>query len=450
VNLYTKEIIKYEPVVDSDGNITWSKDGEVVSNLVDSYLTVEGAPNQSYDGQSAFIINGEQEVDVAFQLNKNTVLNTQTLKTARLILRDYLEATYAPEMVDGEDLVVFGRKIRFDLKNFDSSGDALWDKNEIVAYYVDKEGKTIDNTPTLKITDFCSVEHLLGKGSEESYVRKLAYTGEETNKIISAKDVEDGIIKTIADLKEVRISSIGSGAAINITDVFPGPNVGKIDFGDAGSNDNNSKQRFYVVATSKGIFDSGLYNTWINVENKTASLDWWNQYLADNKFVYSVGHQDVNNYLLANYAYELSETEIVILDLETIKFIQDNMNEEAEQERSELIRTIFIVFGWFLTSYGVLLVLAWIFDTNSDIGIDLLNKLTLGNWIAIKYPEDIPGNDLSNTKYMSASGIVVNCIILIAVGIIIINVDVFKVVLLLIDTFGTAASEIEKLITGLR
>jgi len=442
VNLYTQKILKYDPIYSGSKITGWSKTGTEISELVDSYLTLAGASNGDFKGKSAFMVNGTQDIDIALYITASGSMGT--VKGARIILRDYLEATFAPNFVDESNLVVFGRKIRFLFKpeNFDADGNIVIDKTQEMAVYVDKEGNNILDGNYLTITDFCSAQDLT---LDKPRITRLNMISEKGTTVIPGQTSTTDKAMTVDQLDQV--GQAGT-SPIHITMMFPGDKIGRADYGDHGFNDNNSKQRFYAVATRKGIFNSGLYSNWINITDNTASLDWWNTYLNDNQFKYSVGHQEVNDYLLGNFGYELSQSGIIILDLDTIAFIQEEMNEESQTETAEFTRTIFVIIGWFLICYAIMLMLAWVIDTNLDIGIDLLNKLTLGSWIAVKYAEDIPAYDLSNNKYMPLSRVVVSSFIITAVALLLITVDIYSLVIAIIRVCGSIASQIQQMLSG--
>ena len=94
--------------------------------------------------------------------------------------------------------------------------------------------------------------------------------------------------------------------------------------------------------------------------------------------------------------------------------------------------------------------LCWVIDANLDIGVKLLDKVTFGNWVAVKYEEDIPYRNTNDQTFLDQKKMFVRAIILITLGIILINVNIFNVVLTLIELFGKAASKIEEVIQGFR
>ena len=92
--------------------------------------------------------------------------------------------------------------------------------------------------------------------------------------------------------------------------------------------------------------------------------------------------------------------------------------------------------------------LLWVFDTNTDLGFGLLEKVTLGNWVAVKYAEDIPTHNVNDQKYVCFKDICIRTMIMIAIGILLIRIDIFYILTVLIDVFGNIASQLEKLIKG--
>ena len=165
--------------------------------------------------------------------------------------------------------------------------------------------------------------------------------------------------------------------------------------------------------------------------------------------MYSIDHNAVNDYLMSNYQYELSQNGMVILDLETVAKIQKEMNQESAYSRNRFVSTSIVVIGWILIGYAMLLMLAWVLDTNADMGIKLTEKLTLGHWVAIRYKDDMPYYDASERKYMTLGNMIMRCSVVIVVGILLLRIDVFEIVLFLINMFGDAAIKIEEIIRGI-
>lgn len=444
INLLTGDIIKYDGTVNN-----WNAAGTPVNSSVDAYLTTDGASSNNEEGLSAFIIKGMTSTPISYDLVTGNV--SKNIACGRIILRDYLEANFAPNFIPNESMVVFGRKIRIVFSNweettFDFTTNAsykqynpYWSKNTNMAFYVNKDGEEILTSPRLQITDFCDFESLARTNFNACMVKSIVEQGQKAVEVDAKKF--DGT-PSIDDLMYKTVSS----GAINPSYVFPSDKIGIQDW----NSDNDTKQRFYCLAMNKNLFENALFSDWINSKSTVASLDWWNNYLDENGFKYSPEHELVNNYLMNNFQYQMSQSGIIILDLETVATIQEMYDDEADAQRIEDLHTFFMILGWVLIIYSIILMLCWALDTNSDIGIKLLGKLTLGHWVAVKYEEDIPYNNTNELSYLTGGKMFLRCILIIVMGLILIYVNVFHVVVMLIELFGRAASEAEKLIEGLR
>lgn len=466
VNLLTGKIVKYEG---SEGS--WSNDSTPLPDTIDSYLTMSGAENEEELGMASFIVKGVCEMPI----NVNVEGATQSQAySGRIVLRDYLEGVYSPGVStdSGTNIAVYGRKIRLDMDDETNwveddslqltvSGDVTndgksytWQQYKLVfkkgvpiANFIDKEGNdltgetlaTDKQMPQLQITDFADFSLLSGSGSE-SQVKTLNLKNMD-GASVSESDVDSvpGENKKIGELTHK------TGSSVEATGMFPGPTLGVNDY----NSDSDSKQRFYVLATDTDMFDTSLFSAWINSSDEEASLDAWNNYLAENDMMYNIDHNAVNDYLMSNYQYELSQNGVVILDLETVAKIQDELDQKHQYSRNRFVTTSIIVIGWILIGYALLLLLAWVLDTNADIGIKLTEKLTLGHWVAIKYKDDVPNYDASERKYLTLGSMIIRCSVVIVTGILLLRIDVFEIVLFLINMFGDVAIRIEEIIRGI-
>lgn len=106
------------------------------------------------------------------------------------------------------------------------------------------------------------------------------------------------------------------------------------------------------------------------------------------------------------------------------------------------------MIGWALVVGSFLLLLLWVIDTNTDVGLGLLEKVTFSNWVAVKYEEDIPAHNVNDQKYMTFKRIMIRVMIIIAIGILLIRIDVFYILTIIVDMFGQLASQAEKIIKG--
>lgn len=457
VSIQTGKLISYE--YDSSGNSFSTVCHEVTTN--DHYLTMNFNSSVG-DEKSSLVCDGYRTYDINI-LDEDGNKDPKTIVVPRIILRDYLEATWAPGSTQyDETLVVFGRKIRFrtdsefwvDSSESISHGGRTYTNNTLrfnidnkdwCASFINVDGEEVGSLTKLNITDFCDIMSLAkanGSSSNkwENYVVEhfreagvQASTNECTADASEATPTQDKL-KTTTDVTTIDLSLD-----------FPGKYIGSVDMNNTAA----EVQRFYCVTTTKGMFDSALYSDWINSEASKESLVWWNSYLDEHGYNYTIGADDLNTYLETNYSYELSQQGAIILDLDTINTIQEIFDREDADGRASLIRTIFVVLGIFLIAYSMVLMLSWVIDTNVDLGFSLTNKVTFGHWIAIQYDEELPTYNNEDKFYVDGKHMLIRCLIMIAVAIVVIRVDASEIILVLINTFGKIASYAEDMIKGL-
>lgn len=405
--------------------------GEYITPVGDSYIVskLTNISTSSIDSKSSsFVILGSEKL--------NEEINNQGVefKIPRIILIDYLEATYAPGFAaDSSNLAVFGRKIRFLSLKKDTSGGVSWSSlDDIVAGYVlpngDKNGA--ETTNQIKLKDLCDIDGL--KETPESEVKVLG--GEERNQ----EKVKS--VSKIAEISELNVVGVNK---ITCTEMWePGPREEVAQ---------DTRQRFWIIAVSNSMFNNGLLDTWIRAAESDPdnSIIWWNKYLEANNFDYSVEYKKVHNYLIKSYATQMRRFGEFVLDLDTINKVGDILKAEDDINTVKTIRTILILIGWALVAFSIILVVLWLIDTNTDLGLNLLTKATFGHWVAVKYKDDIPGDVTTNTKYVTGQKVVIRSLIIMAVGMFIIVFNALDLINWLINKFGLIAEEVEKLIRGL-
>ena len=452
INLMTKQFVKYKSTGVNEFDEMQATAIEMEEGE-DYYLTLLASQNNDEEGVASLVVKGFADTVIT-----DTSGVDHKCLTGRVVLRDYLESTYAPAYDSGDDgsLVVFGRKIRFDMsdefweygtsnsnykdKELESTfnvkqSSLVYKKKGNIAYFVDKDGIKINNTPYLQITDFCDAYKLY----KTDVVARLPFIGEDRTTIESKLDEDE---KTPLIGKLTCTTEVDS---IEPTMMFPSEELGKADF----ETDSNKKQRFYTITTTKGLFDSALFSGWIDSESSTASLIWWNKYLADRGFLYGVGSGHVLNYLLGNYEYKMSQEGYVVLDLETIAAIKEIYEKEDDQSRLSFMRTVFLLLAWAIIVYSQLLIMLWIFDTNTGFGLDLLKKATGGRWIAVKYEDDIPPGRHKGVQYVTCKKLLANVFLMITIAILMIRVNVFIIIQYMVRVFGNLAIFIDAVIKGI-
>jgi len=159
VNILSGSMIKYTR--DENGSIAKAN---LINNFDDeAYLTMAGSVSNDNTSQSAFVISGSSKVKLDNDFGAEE-LNID-VSCGRIILRDYLEATYVEGLnSSGEDLVVFGRKLRF-INLISDASDGYQtikvSKDKPCAMFVDKEGNQIAEQSTLRVSEFCDIPSLL-------------------------------------------------------------------------------------------------------------------------------------------------------------------------------------------------------------------------------------------------------------------------------------------------
>lgn len=488
VNLRTGKMVRYEYNTDAKGNKTSIAKFSVISNYGEdvgsdtAYLILDGKGTSNDESRSAFFLSGVGKHDIGINFTDGAKISLP-VTTGRIILRDYLESTYAPEADlnnQGSGLVVFGRKLRFvnikaekikyktdvtesgDIRYRDgttSSGDKseaytsgiaqtriYFNKDTDCAKFVDKDGLELINAKGLRVEDLCDcVDITTTKDSEDNTISRKVVTPTAYGVAADSGEATD---PEKGDVNSLPWESTGDFVRTSLK--FPGPQIGTTDNGIDIQNIGTKEkihQVFYTITTNSDMFETKLFDSWINSANESASLGWWHDWLSKNEYKYSLSSVDIENFLNENYAYEMSQSGIIILDLEVVAKIQEQMNQESEAESARMFRTIFLIIGWVLVLYAVILILAWLLDTNLDLGIGLVEKLTFGHWVPVKYIEDIPNSDAEARQYVTLGAISIRCLIIAAVGILLILIDVLDILLFLLGTLGIFADKVSQLIT---
>lgn len=460
VSIQTGKLISYDY---ADDGVSFSTTCHEITTS-DPYLNMNFDANVG-DEKSSLVCDGYRTYTIntiTYDAAGNKKITPKNIVVPRIILRDYLEATWAPGSVSYDETVVaFGRKIRFRTDStFWTSANSFTFNNKTYnnntlqyninnidwcASFIDIDGNEVGSLTKLYITDFCDIDYLakgLGTFSNKWKRYKVKHFKEAGMQATSQDCLAEAT--ELSPLQD-KLASTTDTTNLKVSMGFPSKYIGNTDINNTGA----EVQRFYCVATTKGMFDSALYSDWINSTASRESLTWWNGYLADHGYHYTIGTNDISTYLQANYQYELSQHGAIILDLDTISKIHEIYENEDADNRISIIRTIFVVIGIFLIAYTMILMLCWIIDTNTDLGFSLTNKATLGHWVAIKYEEDLPSYNADEQCYVDGKHMLIKCIIIIAIAIILIRVDVIEIILVLISTFGKIASYVENMIKGL-
>lgn len=403
----------------------------VMSRVDDEYITL--GDTSIRNSASSFILSGKCSTSVSVSIdNENS--NTADIKVGRVILRDYLETVYCPGIVSDTNLVVFGRKIRFNKVSTDMD-KAYISKTDPVAIYVDKEGNQIGSN-TLTSADFCSIRTL----NDSNKVFRLAYSGEKAGQVIRGSSLNEYSSQSLETTVVNRVGVVAIPFPCNDL----GANADKKSM-ETVSENGETKQLFYAIGVTGDVFSTGLYSSWINSEKEENSLLWWNNWLYKHGFSYSVDYNNINTVISNNFSYEVSSNGVVQLDLKVIAKIQEEMSNKQIKKENRAIRTFFKVLGYALIVYSVILMGGWIIDTNLDAGLDITGKLTFGRRIAYHSSEDIEFEQGDKTS-MTMTNMIVDCIVIIAFGLLLVLTDVFVFINCILGIFAGLAKYLESFI----
>lgn len=330
---------------------------------------------------------------------------------------------------------------------------AFWNRDDPIGYYIGTDGNKIDQFGDIHVYDIMDAKEIINNN-------KVKYFTESTVQSFQTDETSDPSTNSTSSaekakkLNQLATTGYGTDAAagtqIMCTAEMPSSTIDAVDY--AKDKDYTTQistvQRFYVIAVKGDLFQRQLFSNWIDVQSDTNCLDWWNKYLASCGMNYNVSHQNINDWLTNNYAYEMSQNGIVILDLNTVGWIQRMYDAEQSNSVAVKLRTIFMILGYILIAYAAVLLLCWTLDVNVGLNVGLLEKATFGHWIAVKYKSDVPAKDSERRSYVYGSSMLIRFVLMIIVAIIMINFNVFRLVIVFVKVFGKLAEHIQNVLQG--
>lgn len=359
----------------------------------------------------------------------------------RIYLKEYLELTYMPGIVPTEPFIATGRRIKINKLEGNLADSADFGS------FVDKTGKPISDLPSLSLVDvidyqsgsdgyYQNVAEKLGLGADNTQPVKDDLAKSKDDRVINLKDLIGTTVTTDPDgmvADETNDKLLFADAYFNwIRPV--------IDFGTKDMS--NDKQILNTVDADKvqggqlpklkglcvntNMFKTNLFSSWINVQSDSdqGSIIWWNSWLQQNGFEYQLDQEALLGKLKDVYKVELNNEGYIILDLDVIAKIQKKMNVETEYNIASKIYTLSKLVGFLFISYGVLLAAAWVIDVNFTNGPNLLGKLTGGRWEAVTDLGDMPNINTKENNYITFKLICKNSIIVMAIGVILLFIDI--------------------------
>lgn len=445
INIKNQSMIKYD--TESNGSVMLN--GTVIGNGISdyqSYLNIGGAASAGQSSCSSFIISNDGKAYLdSFGANGHDSGEYREIETVKIVLRDYLELTYTADYNSSgtEDMYAFGRMMRVNISNIDSDGTLTID-SDTFAHVVDTNGESVKSEDGVDITitpyqiiDLSGSSGIWSKEDRDSDSYSVKRLANISNGETDGQQISLGISG------EYKIASLPITAVSQVQPVtrFPGDKVDKVDT----FNMSDSLPVLYAIGTSTDMFETALYSSWIESDSSTASLGWWINWLDKCGFRYSLSKGSIEDYLVNEYAYELSQEGVVVLDLDTVSKIQTDIDDYNSDKSDATRRAIFRGIGYIIITYAVIILICWVFDTQLDTGVRLLSIATFGKWVAIKYKSDIPDYD-KDSKYATLGRMLISFCVMIALGRMLVSIDMVSVVYSMIKRFGNVAEAITELV----
>jgi hypothetical protein len=415
----------------------------------------------------------------------------------RIVLRDYLEFTYVTDTQSGEAKVgVYGRMIRFADGIYNGNGVST---RSIIASYTDE----LSFKRNLFVSDFCDMVTLMTDrenrflGMNES-PNDLAIMTEGRE----APESDDATLGAAASTIRNIFGGIygvpslelvaGIGHLSN-TQVYPFEyrlsedlkNVVETSFwqvGNQGSSyiwaylsmcDYYIPRLYPVMNTFPGRFtdekgiqsltDTPLYYGYMVKKDYSSSglVDWlssdkfneWSEYVSSLGLDSNVadGVEGIKDLIkgVVEFRKTIDEGSLPI-DVAAIAKIQQNLNKSRDNAIVKFLLTIFQFVGFVLCLFSITIPILWVADTHVDMGKGFVETLSFGRWVSVKDKADIPEADTEERQYVDFFGMLKKAVVLAAMGIVIWRIDIIRLVLALLGTFGWVAEFFDAVISGVR
>mgnify|MGYP007002451343 FL=1 len=88
-------------------------------------------------------------------------------------------------------------------------------------------------------------------------------------------------------------------------------------------------------------------------------------------------------------------------------------------------------------------------DTSYDFGLNIIEKISFGHWVPVKYSADIPEMDTEEREYIDFWATLKKSIILIVLGVVLIRVNIIGLIARLAEAFGGIGEYISNKILGI-
>lgn len=352
-------------------------------------------------------------------------------------LTDYLELIYSPDTVGYDAFTAYGRKVKLDEKII-LGKDAITADTGSIAYIVG-DGATADgwnnrtaNYPSIGVEDLMDIDGFYTYSSGFQAKTKEEGTSAEKGSSV-VRLIKSGLQFEAAgtihsgDVTAERSDMLPQIAAQKSVECVMRFGASGLDEADEGV---RKKTPLYGILVRGNVYERQLLTDWILAAGN-ANLIKWEKTIADLGYPnYKISNAVLDEKLKGNYAFELNQDGLLTLDLDTILEINKENQEERRGGALVYLRTLLLVLGFALIAYVSVLIGAWVADVNFDLGLNLLHKVSIGHFVAVRSLDEMPEADPeSKTTYVDFRKLLVRCFVFAAVGVIILTVDPVNLVI---------------------
>jgi len=352
-------------------------------------------------------------------------------------LTDYLELIYSPDTVGYDAFTAYGRKVKLDEKIV-LGKDAITADTGSIAYIVG-DGATVDDWnkrtavyPSIGVEDLMDIDGFYTYSSGFQAKTKEEGTSAENGTSVvrlikSGQQFEAAGTIHSGDVTAERSDMLPQIAAQKSVECVMRFGASGLDEADEGV---RKKTPLYGILVRGNVYERQLLTDWI-LASGNANLIKWEKTVADLGYPsYKISNAVLDEKLKGNYAFELNQDGLLTLDLDTILEINKENQEERRGGAMVYLRTLLLVLGFALIAYVSVLIGAWVADVNFDLGLNLLHKVSIGHFVAVRSLDEMPEADPeSKTTYVDFRKLLVRCFVFAAVGVIILTVDPVNLVI---------------------
>ena len=478
--LYKIESINTDSLASADWYTTISdtglymdvKDGYIYD---DQHMRMEYEPNLYNTGSSIFwksdYINpkdtSSQKITMTYQ--------GEQIPIRPLVLKDYVEL-YAMKDDSGNSIakvtgsaveywIPIGRRMRV------TKLEGTVDDIPTFAQSLSFEGELLDNPNWIALYDIS--DKTSGYGFYEDVNERLGLGTENESNVQSAIDAVRSSGDKLKDKTGLTVASNKFGFALDAMFTYINPVIAMGTEEELGSdgfsyktpalaqNDHDGvytkgasgtygTPTVYGMALSTPATNANLTGSWIGgTESACVDINRWNNWLTYNHFRYQVDVYKLLE-LLGIVIDEQNQGEsAIVFDKDTLELVSNDLSTKVEETSVRWLRTASRIFGFILTAYGMLLLGAWVFDTNIYAGPKLVSLMTLGRWQAVRDKSDIGdvcGGD--DVRFVDLRDMVISLVELTALGVLLWYVDFFDIKNIVEKYVGPLAEKIKDLLIG--